>query len=100
MPSIFVRSRLLCRDVDAWTVSLSALEPAKRNRGKVGDVKSGTKTLRFKSDGKASIEDVDHTMVKGVERINGLLETYMGINDSDLGRRDGNSSDWFSDVFF
>ena len=62
------------------------MEPAKRNRGKAGDVKSGTKTLRFKSDGKASIEDVDDTMVKGVERINGLLETYMGINDSDLGR--------------
>ena len=25
-------------------------------------------------------------MVKAIERINGLLETYMGINDSDLGK--------------
>ena len=49
-------------------------------------VKSGTKTLRFKADGRACVEDVDDTMVKAIDRINGLLETYMGINDSDLGK--------------
>ncbi|CAF4966836.1 unnamed protein product, partial [Rotaria magnacalcarata] len=48
------------------------------------DIKNGSKTLRFKADGKASIEEVDHVMVKAIERINGLLETYIGINDSDL----------------
>ncbi len=61
------------------------VEPAKRGR-KAGDVKSGTKTLRFKADGRASVEDVDDTMVKAIDRINGLLETFMGINDSDLGK--------------
>jgi hypothetical protein len=25
-------------------------------------------------------------MVKAIDRINGLLETFMGINDSDLGK--------------
>jgi hypothetical protein len=59
--------------------------PAKRGR-KNSDVKNGTKTLRFKADGGASIEETDDIMDKAVERINGLLETYMGINDSDLGK--------------
>jgi len=49
-------------------------------------VKNGTKTLRFKADGRASVEDVDDTVVKGIEHINGLLESFMGINDSDLGK--------------
>jgi hypothetical protein len=61
------------------------IEPAKRGR-KPGDIKNGTKTLRFKADGEATIEEVDDTMVKATDRINGLLETYMGINDSDLGK--------------
>ncbi|CAF0786057.1 unnamed protein product [Adineta steineri] len=62
------------------------IEPANRGR-KSGDVKSGTKTLRFKADGKASIEDVDDTMIKAIDRINGLLEKFMGINDSDLAQQ-------------
>jgi hypothetical protein len=32
------------------------------------------------------VEDIDDTMVKAIDRINGLLETFMGINDSDLGK--------------
>ncbi|CAF3390260.1 unnamed protein product [Rotaria sp. Silwood1] len=62
------------------------IEPAKRGR-KTGDVKNGTKTLRFKADGRASVEEVDDTMVKAIDRINGLLETFMGINDSDLAQQ-------------
>jgi hypothetical protein len=61
------------------------IEPAKRGR-KTGDVKNGTKTLRFKADGRASIEETNGIMDKAIERINGLLETYMGINDADLGK--------------
>ncbi|CAF3477353.1 unnamed protein product [Rotaria socialis] len=60
------------------------IEPPQRRRKAGGDIKNGTKTLRFKADGKASIEEVDDVMVKAIERINGLLETYMGINDSEL----------------
>ena len=48
-------------------------------------MKNGTKTLRFKADGRASVEDVDDTMVKAIDRINNLLENFMGINDSELG---------------
>ncbi|UJR23499.1 hypothetical protein I4U23_026497 [Adineta vaga] len=62
------------------------VEPAKRGR-RPGDVKSGTKTLRFKADGNASVEDVDDKMVKAIDRINSLLETFMGIHDSDLAQQ-------------
>jgi len=61
------------------------IEPAKRGR-KTGDIKNGTKTLRFKADGQASIEETDDIMDKAIERINALLETYMGINDAELGK--------------
>lgn len=65
-------------------VFFSEIEPAKRGR-KTGDMKNGTKTLRFKADGRASVEDIDDTMVKAIDRINNLLENFMGINDSELG---------------
>ncbi|CAF4998788.1 unnamed protein product, partial [Rotaria magnacalcarata] len=35
------------------------IEPPQRRR-KSSDIKNGSKTLRFKADGKASIEEVDH----------------------------------------
>ncbi|CAF0762088.1 unnamed protein product [Didymodactylos carnosus] len=76
------------------------IEPAKRGR-KTGDVKSGNKTLRFKADGKATVEEVDDVMNKAIERINGILESFMGINDSelaqqiwDLGQHKKNPSDF------
>ncbi|CAF1165021.1 unnamed protein product, partial [Adineta ricciae] len=62
------------------------IEPAKRGR-KSGNVKSGTKTLRFKANGQASVEEVDDVMLKAVDRINTLLEKYMNINDSDLAQQ-------------
>jgi len=62
------------------------IEPAKRGR-KTGDLKNGTKTLRFKADGRASVEDIDDTMVKAIDRINNLLENFMGINDSELAQQ-------------
>ncbi|CAF1135527.1 unnamed protein product [Adineta ricciae] len=62
------------------------IEPAKRGR-KSDNVKSGTKTLRFKADGQASVEEVDDVMLKAIDRINTLLEKYMNINDSDLAQQ-------------
>ncbi|CAF4310304.1 unnamed protein product, partial [Rotaria sordida] len=62
------------------------VEAQKRGR-KTSNVKNGRKTLRFKADGRAIIEDVDDIMVKVIDRINGLLETYMGIHDSDLAQQ-------------
>ncbi|XP_023172833.1 PDZ domain-containing protein GIPC3 [Drosophila hydei] len=46
---------------------------------------SGKETLRFKANGNAQIEPkFDEATKAGVEAINGLLESFMGINDTEL----------------
>ncbi|CAH1102380.1 unnamed protein product [Psylliodes chrysocephalus] len=45
---------------------------------------SGKETLRFKASGKAEIQEQDSMMDAGVEKINNILESFMGINDSEL----------------
>ncbi|CAF0729563.1 unnamed protein product [Rotaria sp. Silwood1] len=85
LKDIPIGSTLTLRLVEANAFGFQ-IEPRTRGQKK-GDVKSGTKTLRFKADGRATIEEVDDTMVKVIDRINGLLETYMGINDSDLAQQ-------------
>ncbi|UJR25405.1 hypothetical protein I4U23_006752 [Adineta vaga] len=85
LKSIPVGSKFQLRLVEPNSFGFQ-IEPAKRGR-KSGDVKSGTKTLRFKADGKASIEDVDDTMLQAVDCINGLLEKYMNVSDSDLAQQ-------------
>lgn len=46
---------------------------------------SGKKTLRFKSNGQAEVEDgPDDLSTYATEKINSLLENFMGINDNDL----------------
>ena len=64
-----------------------AFASTKTNPKTVNNIKSGTKTLRFKSDGQVTIEEVDDIKSKTIDRINDLLEKFMGINDSDLGNR-------------
>ncbi|CAG9863111.1 unnamed protein product [Phyllotreta striolata] len=45
---------------------------------------SGKETLRFKATGQAQIQQQDSTMDAGVDKINNILESFMGINDSEL----------------
>lgn len=47
---------------------------------------SGKETIRFKADGTAAIEtqEEDETSQKGIDAINVLLDTFMGINDTEL----------------
>ncbi|KAL0840319.1 hypothetical protein ABMA28_015588 [Loxostege sticticalis] len=53
--------------------------------GKKQQYGSGKETLRFKANGQATIEDEhDEKSKAGIEKINGLLESFMGINDSEL----------------
>lgn len=61
----------------------------KRSGGGTGKKKaygSGKETIRFKADGTASIEtdEQDETTQKGIDAINLLLDTFMGINDTEL----------------
>lgn len=53
-------------------------------RSKKGGYGSGKETLRFKADGKLAIEEKDDQMDVGIDYINDKLETYLGINDSEL----------------
>ena len=53
--------------------------------GKKAGYGSGKQTLRLKANGTAAIEEVDNSRTLAEENINKLLETFMGINDNDLG---------------
>ncbi|XP_051172290.1 PDZ domain-containing protein GIPC3 [Leptopilina boulardi] len=50
---------------------------------------TGKETLRFKADGSVQIEKIkdEDIMTLGVEKINIILESFMGINDTELATR-------------
>ena len=54
--------------------------------GKKASYGSGKQTLRLKANGTAAIEEVDNSRTLAEDNINKLLETFMGINDSELGK--------------
>ncbi|XP_018562249.1 PDZ domain-containing protein GIPC3 [Anoplophora glabripennis] len=45
---------------------------------------TGKETLRFKAGGQAEIGQQDDALDAGIEKINNILESFMGINDSEL----------------
>ncbi|XP_029837223.2 PDZ domain-containing protein GIPC1 isoform X1 [Ixodes scapularis] len=52
---------------------------------KKGGLGSGKETLRLRSKGPATVEQApDNVIQAAVDKINALLESYMGINDSEL----------------
>ncbi|XP_041976300.1 PDZ domain-containing protein GIPC3 [Aricia agestis] len=79
------------------TFTIRLVEPLKSGFGSIGpktgstrsakkqSYGSGKETLRFKANGPATIEnDHDDRSKAGIEKINGLLESFMGINDNEL----------------
>ncbi|KAF4517620.1 hypothetical protein B566_EDAN002851 [Ephemera danica] len=77
------------------TFTMRLVEPLKAgfsNIGPRGDPRKGKKqgygtgkeTLRFKANGTAEVEEADDLEEVGIENINRLLESFMGINDSEL----------------
>ncbi|XP_031630710.1 PDZ domain-containing protein GIPC1 isoform X2 [Contarinia nasturtii] len=79
------------------TFTLRLIEPMKsgfqgigpRNGSKGGSGKkgygSGKETLRFKANGNAAVEEQHDEMTQmGIDNINALLDSFMGINDSEL----------------
>lgn len=68
----------------------SGLQSIAPRSGTKGNVKkqgygSGKETLRFKANGNVQIEDeLDDSSKAGIEAINGLLDAFMGINDTEL----------------
>ncbi|KAJ8306505.1 hypothetical protein KUTeg_017050 [Tegillarca granosa] len=54
--------------------------------GKKGSSNLGTgkQTLRLRSSGPATVEVPDDVVNVAVDKVNGLLESFMGINDTEL----------------
>lgn len=52
--------------------------------GKKQGYGSGKQTLRFRANGPAKVEEVDDARTLAEEKINELLENFLGINDADL----------------
>ena len=53
--------------------------------GKKQGYGTGRQTLRFRANGPAKVEEVDDIRTAAEEKINSLLENFLGINDADLG---------------
>ena len=53
---------------------------------KKGGYGSGRQTLRFKSNGEAKVEEVDDIRTAAEDKINQLLENFLGINDAELSK--------------
>jgi hypothetical protein len=49
-----------------------------------GNISSGMKTLRLRSKGEATVEVPDDVSNIAIDKINALLETFLGISDSEL----------------
>ncbi|XP_068630318.1 PDZ domain-containing protein GIPC3 [Battus philenor] len=88
----------LLKDIPKGTTfTIRLVEPLKSGFGSIGpktsstragkkvNYGSGKETLRFKANGPATIENEhDEKSQAGIEKINGLLESFMGINDTEL----------------
>lgn len=56
-------------------------------KGKSKGYGSGKETLRFRANAPAQIEQAPDDVAKSaIDNVNRLLENFMGINDSDLGK--------------
>jgi len=77
------------------TFVLRVVEPLKAGFGNIGprsgvgtgkktSYGSGKQTLRLRANGPAEVEEVDNVRTIAEEKINNLLENFMGINDAEL----------------
>lgn len=53
-------------------------------KGKKANYGTGKETLRFRANGEAQIEQASDEQQVAIDKINNLLESFMGINDSEL----------------
>jgi len=80
-----VGAKFTIRLIEPMTSSFNAISPTKT--GKYSNKKgmgTGRETLRFKADGNVAVEEKDDNMELGIEKINEILENFLGINDSEL----------------
>ncbi|KAK9871806.1 hypothetical protein WA026_014261 [Henosepilachna vigintioctopunctata] len=72
------------RLVEPLKTGFSSIAPKSNFKSNKKGYGNGKGTLRFKAGGNAEIQEQDDVMDAGVEKINAILETFLGINDSDL----------------
>lgn len=74
----------LVRTVEPMKSGFSNIGPSTGGKKGGGSLGSGKQTLRLRSKGPATVEIPDDVVNVAVEKINGLLESFMGINDTEL----------------
>ncbi|BFZ16473.1 hypothetical protein BsWGS_19512 [Bradybaena similaris] len=76
-------STFTIRTVEPLKSGFSNIGPAAGKKGG-GSIGSGKQTLRLRSKGPATVEIPDDVVNVATDKINGLLESFMGINDTEL----------------
>ena len=66
-------------------LTLSALISSPSSSSGSKSLGSGKQTLRFRSNGTAEVEEVSSTKAAAEDKINQLLENFLGIHDAELG---------------
>ncbi|KAI8786886.1 PDZ domain-containing protein GIPC1 [Biomphalaria glabrata] len=93
-------STFVLRTVEPLKSGFSNIGPSTGKKGS-GNLGSGKQTLRLRSSGPATVEIPDEIVTVATDKINNLLESFMGINDTELaqtiweiGRKANNPSDF------
>ncbi|KAL8615997.1 PDZ domain-containing protein gipc1 [Nucella lapillus] len=77
-------STFLLRVVEPMKSGFSNIGPSTGGKKGGSGVGTGKQTLRLRSKGPATVEIPDDVVNVAVDKINGLLESFMGINDTEL----------------
>nr|ACO15261.1 PDZ domain-containing protein GIPC1 [Caligus clemensi] len=72
------------RLVEPLKAGFSNAGPKSSNGSSKKGYGTGKQTLRFKSNGSAQVEEIDDARTLAEEKINEVLEVFMGINDLEL----------------
>jgi len=75
--------RFILRVIEPLKSGFSNIAPAGKKTGST-NMKNGMQTLRIRNNEPVVVEEVNDSKVRATEKINELLENFMGINDSDL----------------
>jgi len=72
------------RIVEPQKSGLTFMDKRQSGAGGKKGIDNGKKTLRLNKKGQFQVEEVDETATLATDKINGLLESFMGINDTEL----------------
>ena len=81
MSSLFLLPRCQCTYYFQFSANIDKRSGGGSKKQSYG---SGRQTLRFKANGSAKVEEVDDARTLAEEKINELLEGFLGINDAEL----------------